>query len=446
MGLYSLFIEKILLPAGDALFGGNYLKTMKTWEQYDTFSEQSLLKIQDDALEQILKYSIKHVPFYKNQVYDSQKSPQQNLQHFPVLTKDILRGHSADLVSNEFNTADLKKNFSSGSSGVQSFSYSEKKNSFYLQGISSHWYRWGGYRFGQPTLQFGISPKRTLPKKLKDFFYKVNYQNAFVLSDADYAQIYLDLKKDKTRHIIGYPSAINQFAEYLIKNKLSFGIESIISLGDKLFPHYETHFNTAFANPKIIDTYGCAEGFLIACKYDLPYYYISAPHLYVEIVDEHNSRVPDGTLGHVLITCFSNVAQPFLRYKLGDLGIMLPKEKYPENRAFEYPLLEKIVGRETDIVKTPNGKTLIVHSFTGIIEYFPDILQYRIIQDTIAAIVIEYRTDARIPLQEDTLEKIEEEINLLTDSSLKIIFKKVDSIPATPSGKPQIIKSNLIVK
>src|SRR5690606_26923890 len=277
---------------------------------------------------------------------------------------------------------------------------------------------WGGLEFGDGLLQFGISPNRTLPKKLKDVFFNVNYQEAFALDDAKCEIIYNQVKKSKTKFIIGYPSAINQFAEFLIKNKLSHPIKTIVSLGDKLFSHFEENFKQAFNDPLVIDTYGCAEGFLMACRYDTPYYYISAPHVYIEIVDDNGNDVPDGKLGNVLVTCFSNLAQPFIRYKVGDLAVKLPKEKYPKDRKFQYPLLERIVGRETDVVKTPNGKTLIVHSFTRIIEYYPDIKQYQIIQESINEIVIKYITDDAIPLEENTLGSIEEKINKLTDNSV----------------------------
>lgn len=441
--MYSYLLKKIIVPVGDMLFGGGYLKTLKKWNEYDKLSESKLIDIQSKELEKILKYTIDKVPFYKGINYNNSLSAAENLKHFPILAKDILRKHSEDLVSTDFNKEDLKKNFSSGSSGIQSYSYSEKKNVFYLQGISYHWYMWGGFEFGDPVLQFGISPKRSLSKKLKDIFFRVNYQEAFALNDKDYKRIYEDLQRQKTRFIIGYPSAINQLAEYLVKNNLNHSIKSIVSLGDKLFSHFEENFKQAFNDPLVIDTYGCAEGFLMACRYDTPYYYISAPHVYIEIVDDNGNDVPDGKLGNVLVTCFSNLAQPFIRYKVGDLAVKLPKEKYPKDRKFQYPLLERIVGRETDVVKTPNGKTLIVHSFTGIIEYYPDIKQYQIIQESINEIVIKYITDDAIPLEENTLGSIEEKINKLTDNSVKIIFEKTDFIANSPSGKPQIIKSLL---
>src|SRR5690606_18390046 len=160
---------------------------------------------------------------------------------------------------------------------------------------------------------------------------------------------------------------------------------------------FEENFKIAFEKPLVIDTYGCAEGFLMACRYDTPYYYISAPHVYIEIVDDQGIEVEDGELGHVLVTCFTNLAQPFIRYKLGDLAIKLPREEYPLNRKFQYPLLQRIIGRETDIVKTPSGKTLIVHSFTGIVAYCADIKQYQVIREDENPIIVKYIVDDLIP-------------------------------------------------
>lgn len=441
MHFYNFIIEKFLLPIGEFVLRINYLKNIKEWQRFDTLSRKELDNIQYSNLEKTLKYTIKNVPFYKNLEYNSDLSPSENLKKFPILTKEVLREERENLVSNLYNVKNLQKNYSSGSSGVQSYSFSTKKNKFLLQSIQYHWYQWNDYHIGDRVLQFGISPNRVFPKNIKDLIFRVTYQNAFYLAKDDFEKIYAKATKSKIEHIIGYPSAINEFSKYLIENNLSIQIKSIISLGDKLYPHFEKNFIKSFNCERIIDTYGCAEGLMMACRNDLPYYYIMSPHVYIEIVDNENNPVEDGQMGYVLVTCFTNMAQPFIRYKLGDLAIKLPDSKYPLERKFEYPLLEKIVGRETDLIKTPNGKTLIVHSFTGILEYFSEIKQFRILQDKIDSIIIEYIIDENFKFSNSILSEIEKKINLITDKSLKIDFKNVKNIPSTPSGKPQIIKS-----
>jgi len=436
--LYTFFLNRILLPLGDILLGSNYTKNIRIWESYDKLSEEELLKLQKHNLSKILEYASSKVPFYKG--IELTNNPSQNLKKFPILTKSILREKSDLLISEDFEKQKLEINYSSGSSGQQSFSYNHPKNKFLAQAIQRHWFHWTNYREGESILQFGISPNRKGIKGIKDFFMKVYYEEAFSLSEKDFERIYTLMKTKKIKFLLGYPSAVYELAKWMNKNYLSLNVSAIMSLGDKLFTHYEKLFKKVFKNPQILDTYGCAEGFMIAARIDIPYYYISSPHVFIEIVDDFGHPVEDGKMGHILVTCLTNYAQPFIRYKLGDLGIKLPKNEYPENRRFNYPLLQKIVGRETDVVKTSDGQKLIVHSFTGVFEYFPEIKQFKITQLSINSVLVEYISDE---ISEKKLKQIESQLNRLCSNMLKFTFKKVEYILPTMSGKPQIIESKI---
>lgn len=107
--------------------------------------------------------------------------------------------------------------------------------------------------------------------------------------------------------------------------------------------------------------------------------------------------------------------------------------------------MQQIVGRDTDVVLLPNGKKLIVHSFTGIFEYITEIKQFKVIQENINEILIEYIKTSKFTnkaLDNATIE-LQKHIR---DKNFKINYKEVDFIPSTKSGKPQIIESKLIKK
>ena len=70
----------------------------------------------------------------------------------------------------------------------------------------------------------------------------------------------------------------------------------------------------------------------------------------VEIVDENNRVLPLGEEGRVIITSLYNKAHPFIRYDIGDVG-MLSKESTAKK-----PILEKLIGRTNDIAVLPSGK------------------------------------------------------------------------------------------
>ena len=436
MSLYNSLLNKIILPIGTVFFGGSYSRYLKEWKTYDSKNESELNQIQEEKLNAILNYAIKHVPYYKNQASNQ-------LKYFPVLTKDILRTQRQSLVSSEHKVSELIEHHSSGSTGVQSFTYMTKNHQFYLRALQTHWWKWSGYTIGDSLLQFGISQNRTFTKRIKDLFFRCDYVKAFGLSENELSEISTRSAKRKQLYIAGYPSVINELAKSSLALK-SNNVHGIICFGDKLFSGYQKNMENAFgAHINIIDTYGCAEGLLMACKKDLPYYYIMSPHVYIEIVDDNGKAVKDGEIGNVLVTCLTNFAMPLIRYKLGDLAIMLPKEDYPKNKDLHYPLLKKIIGRETDVVKTKVGITINVHSFTGVFEHYQDIKQFKIIQNNLENIDIEYILDSGSKFTPATLKEIEAKFLDLTHNSLRVTFHEVEVITPTKSGKPQIIESNL---
>lgn len=437
MSFYNTILKHLILPAGNRFFGGIYLKYLKSWMVLDTKSESELENIQKQRLKEILTYAKTYVPYYK-------KINANTLSDFPILTKSILRDFKTELISSEFNINLLDKHHSSGSSGTQSFTYMTKKHTFYLRALQTHWWQWSDYSIGDNLLQFGISQKRSFLKKLKDIFFRCTYIKAFGLSENDLKNTLKKVSKKKRLFIAGYPSVINQLAKASINSGLKPNVIGVICFGDKLFDTYKTTIKQAFGNNiNLVDTYGCAEGLLMACKIDLDFYYIMSPHVYIEIVDNHGKPLKNGEMGHVLVTCLTNKAMPLIRYKLGDLAIKLPKEKYPNKRLLNYPLLQKVIGRETDIIKTTKGITLNIHSFTGILEYYQAIKQYKIIQNNLESITIVYIVDSKHEFNKIILNEIKTKLNILTNHCLNIIFKEVNEISPTKSGKPQIIESNL---
>lgn len=435
MTIYKWLLHHLILPVGSCLSKGNYLKDLKQWKAYDAKSNEELNAIQKKNLKTILEYALKNVPYYK-----SIQSP--NIESFPILTKDILRNNLDALVSKEYNISKLEKHHSSGSSGVQSFTYMDSSHTYFLRALQTHWWSWSGYEIGDSLLQFGISKKRTPAKLLKDFFYRCTYVKAFGISEKELKNILVNASKKKNLVIAGYPSVIYQLALASKKENIDLNVKSIICFGDKLFDHHVNAIKVSFSNHvKIIDTYGCAEGILMACKIDSGYYHVMSPHVYLEIVDDAGNKIEDGKMGNVLVTCLTNKAMPLIRYKLGDLAIALPRKDYPKARRTHYPLLKKVVGRETDIIKTKDGTIITVHSFTGVLEYYQSIKQYKVIQNSLDKIIIEYVAENSFDLS--ILKEIKNKLNRLTGESLSIEFKNVALITPSSSGKPQIIESNI---
>ena len=439
MSQYSTFLEKFILPIGDFFNNSDYVKKLHYWRKLDTLSAIELENIQFKNLKKMLEHCVKNVPAYKS-IQLKGDNPYQWISQFPLLTKDILRSDASRLLTQD--TSKLIKYSSSGSTGMQTTVYMSKKEQSTIRAILSHWWEWSGYKLGNPIVQTGITPKRGRLKRIKDFLFQTIYISAFSHSEEQLKGVCDKLqKRDKKFYLAGYASSLNVIATYANQHNYHIQLKGAISLGDKLFDHYKKNITTTFLC-NVYDTYGCNEGFLIASQKDLEYKYIMTPHVYLEILDDNNQPVPDGEMGHVFVTRLDAFSMPLIRYRNGDLAIKLPKEKYPPNRDFNYPLLEKIVGRETDVIHLPNGGKMVVHSFTGVFEYIPEIKQFQVIQEVLDSILINYIPSENF--NQGALKKAELELQkYIDDKSFAIHFVEVDEIPTAKSGKPQIIESRL---
>lgn len=439
---YNSVLESVIFPLGDFLNKSSFIQKLKEWRKMDTFSSEELSRIQKENLKKILIHAQRNVSVFQDLKLDGD-DPYEWIKKFPVLEKNDLKSRCDEYLTRSKD--ELVKYSSSGSSGIQSSVYMDKEEQSNIRAILIHWWEWAGYSLGDPLVQTGITPNRGFLKSLKDLMVKTIYIDAFSHTKEQLDTICKVFEKNPGKYFMaGYASSIFVIAEHAKSTGKKLTLRSAISFGDKMFYHYRNLIENTF-NCKVYDTYGCNEGFLIASQKDLEYKYIMTPHVYLEILDDDGNEVPDGEQGHVVVTRLDSFSMPLIRYRIGDLAIKLPIEEYPDIRAFNYPLLKKIVGRNTDIVKVSPTTTMNVHSFTGIFEYIPEIKQFQVVQKMEGAMEINYIKDQSF--QSDTLNETEKKLRkYIDDDNFKINFIEVEDIPPAKSGKPEIIINKIVKK
>ena len=437
--IYNKNLEYLILPAGDLLLGSSFIKELRNWRKIAGLSAEELEKLSLINLEKILTYVTTNSHYYKNYAQEKQDNPILWLKTFPVIDKNVINKEQNILLT--CPKRKLIASYSSGSSGIQGIVYMSRHEQSTTQAIQTLCWEWSGYYPGKPLVQTGMTLKRGTVKTLKDFFLKTKYYSAFGLDGSRMKRILYTQKGKSNYHLGGYASSLFLLASTAIE----YGIDDVrfdaaISWGDKMFPHYRKKVMDAFGC-RVFDIYGTTEGTVIAAQSDLDYYYIISPHVYLEILDSNGNEVPDGEMGRVVVTRLDGFSMPLIRYFNGDLAVKLPKNKYPEKKQFGFPLLERIIGRDTDIVRTTSGKYMIVHFFTGIFEHYPQIKQFRVIQKDLTSIEIEYISGNSFNTA--ILHEIENQIHSHLEENFPIHWKEVESIKPTKSGKPQIIQSNI---
>jgi len=435
------FTEKILLPIGDKIFGLKVYSELLKHRSYSLFSSDELIVLQQKKLKKLINHAVTTCDYYK----DLMNKQNPIILDFPVINKRTVNKNIDLLISKNFKKSKLVKFESSGSTGLRSEVYLSKDEISITRAITINWWEWNGYKIGDKLIQTGITPKRGIVKSLKDYFFNTQYISAFGLNEK---QIFDELKKINSKNnsktfLFGYASSLYEFAKVAEKYRLNIKLEKALSQGDKLFNHYRQKISQVF-KCDVVEDYGLSEGFMVGQKVDLPYYYIYSPSIYVEILDDENNPVKDGEMGRIILTKLDGFAMPLIRFDSGDLGIKLPSNKYPIKRKYNFPLLQKVIGRNTDIITSPNGKILVVHTFTGIFEHYSEIEQFQIIQDSKKLITVKY-----IPsdsFHQDILKKIEFDFYKQTKSDFIFKWDSVSHIKSSNSGKPEIIINKLLLK
>jgi phenylacetate-CoA ligase len=431
-------LEHALLPLGDLALGTAFTAKLKAWRDLQWLSGRALEQVQTDNLRRLLKHASTQVPFYREKEVQPDQDVRRWLRRFPVITKAGVKARIDDFILGDKGR--LVEEASSGSSGIQGSVYMSKLEQSNVRAIQTLWWEWAGYRLGEPIVQTGMTLKRGLVKGVKDRMLRTDYWPAFQLDERLISALLQRLRRRPRTMLLGYASSlylIARVAQALRLNDITF--KSVVSWGDKMFEHYRRTIEAQFRTV-VHDTYACTEGFMIAAQCEEQRYHVMKPQVYVELLDDDLREVAPGELGYVVVTRLDNYSMPLIRYYLGDLAIKQSESTTcPCGR--NLPMLRRVVGRDTDMVRTASGKHMIVHFFTAIFEQVPEIRQFQVIQRNLREIEIAFIRDRGF--HGGVLRRVEQAIHARLREPFPIVFREVTEIHPTPSGKPQIVQSFL---
>ncbi|MBQ9138397.1 MAG: AMP-binding protein [Alistipes sp.] len=100
--------------------------------------------------------------------------------------------------------------------------------------------------------------------------------------------------------------------------------------------------------------------------------HIPSDLIIVELLDENNQPVPDGTPGEVTITTIGVEAMPLLRFKTGDICIRMSE---PCKCGRNSPRLSSVIGRKGQMIKF-KGTTIYPPILFDILDNIPDVENY----------------------------------------------------------------------
>jgi phenylacetate-CoA ligase len=244
-------------------------------------------------------------------------------------------------------------------------------------------------------------------------------------------------------YINGYTSAVVQFAKFLKHRKLHLKticptLKVCVVTSEMLFDSDKELMESVFGVP-VVNEYGASELDLIAFETPAGEWRINTESLYVEVLDNNNKVLPFGEEGRIVITSLYNKAHPFIRYDIGDTGVI------SENSTAVDLILEKLKGRTNDIAVLPSGKTAAGLTFyyitKSIIEDDGNVKEFIIEQLNPSTFKITYTCEQ--PLESSQKEKIKSDIERYLEPGLVILFEQTKYLDRSKRGKLKQFTSQL---
>ncbi|REG98935.1 phenylacetate-CoA ligase [Flavobacterium aquicola] len=385
---------------------------------------------------EIVNFHLNNNLFYKEL---AQTDSFKNWSDLPILNKTNLQKPLAERLSLGYNEKSVYLNKTSGSSG-HPFVFAKDKFCHALT-WASNIYRFGWYgidfnssyqaRFYGIPLDF-IGNKK---ERFKDFLTHRFRFSIFNLSDQILEGFLKDFKTKKFDYINGYTSSIVLFAKFLQKKNIVLKeicptLKVCMVTSEMLFEEDKLLLEKQFGIP-IVNEYGASELDLIAFQNTDGQWQVNSETLFVEILDDNNQAVPNGIPGRIVITSLFNKAHPFIRYDLGDIGI-LDEKSTPKK-----PILKQLIGRTNDVAILPSGKKspgLTFYYVTkSIIEDDGNVKEFVIKQTKINQFEVEYVSDSE--LNEEQIDKINQAVALYLEPNLLFTFNRKTTLERSKRGK-----------
>jgi phenylacetate-CoA ligase len=438
-------LRRVVLRAGDVVFGQGMMERLAYLEKAQWWPRERIHHVRNTMLRRLIAVAWQEVPFYRELMQSAGVNPQDirvasDLSRLPIVDKAMLRSQYPDGVVRSTGRKDYEV-CSSGSTGANFTVREDAPTAGMHRAAFLLALQWTGWRFGEPHLQTGITPLRSLDRRLKDRLLRCHYFSAFDLTDAHLDEMLTAIRARRIEHVWGYPGSLYCLSRRAQQTGGVPAMRSVVTWGDNLYPHYRAAIESAF-HTRVLDTYGCGEGMQIAAQCgERDHYHVHALDVIVEHVDERGRPVAPGETGHVIVTRLHPGPMPLIRYRIGDLAQRGSEDLCACGRGLD--LMGRIQGRDTDVVVTPGGNRLIVHFFTGVLEHFADVECFQVVQPDSGSVVVRVVTACRGDAFDSLAARVAIRLREAGMDGLDINVEQVAEIPAAPSGKRRFVISHV---
>ena len=412
----------------------NTYRTYRGLVNNQWLSRDRINQIQARKLVLLLKHAYATVPYYRALFDEAGATPHkiksiEELKKIPITRKadlQYLDHHS--IVSSLFHLRDLKREFTSGSTG-QPFSiyfdpdFVTLRNLLFLRALNAT-----GYRMGQKILLITDTRNKHSKNLLPGWYYA-----AILESPQHHLNL---LNRVKPAVLYGCKTSLKLLAEHVMETaSIDHKPRKIISTAESLDRTTRTLLAKTF-DAEVYDLYGLSEMGIVGWEcWAHTGYHLAEDATIVEYL-------PVDDIAGVFKLVMTNLnlySMPLIRFETGDLVLPGTNKSCPCGRTFTQ--FEEVEGRIADVIQKKNGTKISPYRLTCALENVAGLKTYQVIQKNLDSILVRFVPDPNEKGAKE--EQIRHTVETVLGDDIQISIEKEANFVFVPGRKFRVVESRL---
>jgi len=304
--------------------------------------------------------------------------------------------------------------------------------------------RWWGVDVGEREVYLWGAPvelnKTDRIKRLRDRLVNHLVLNAFDMSATTMDEYAEAIRAWKPACIYGYASSMALLAAHLEGRGRKLRLPSlkvVCTTGEPLYPDQRELIARVFGVP-VANEFGSRDIGFTAHESPAGQMLLMSESIILEVLDAGGQPVKPGETGEAVMTGLCSEAQPFIRYRTGDI-VRFTDERCAQGRGLH--VIGAVEGRKTDFVVRADGTIMHALSIIYVLREQEQVREFKFVQHETRR--VEVLIVPQPGWNEDAARRVVAGIRARLGDDCAVEISLVDVIPPEASGKHRYVVSHV---
>jgi len=449
--MFSSLSKNIVYPLHEYLMHRPTFSYLNDLEKSQWCSRAEIEQLQMQKLKALLRVAVNHSPWHAQRILDSgidvmdDNSPlsMADLQRLPTMSKRDAMENVGNIAWTDVPGGAFKYNTGGSSGQPLIFYYGRWRQASDAAGrIRAR--RWWGVDIGEREVYLWGAPvelsKTDRIKTLRDRLLNQLVLNAFEMSPSSMDQYVKAIRAYGPKCIYGYASSIALLAAHIQERGIKLNLPDlkvVSTTGEPIYPHQRSLIQEVFGVP-VANEFGSRDIGFTAHQTPHGQMLLMSESIILEILDRQGFPVAPGEAGEAVLTGLCSQAQPFIRYRTGDV-VRRSDDHCKEGRGLH--VIGEVMGRTTDFIVRSDGTIMHALAVIYVLRTIDGIEEFKFIQHTVNNVEILVVANNR--WKNEAKAAITQGIQARLGDNVQVEIRLVDVIAPEASGKYRYVVSHV---